>query len=63
MYIKAFDKKGNLLVKEVFLYESTVYQYLKDVYIPKMDTCVLYDSNTDDQIKLVYDINHGGILY
>lgn len=62
MYIKAFDKKGNLLAKEVFLYEKSVYQYLEETYIPNMDTCVLYDSNTGNQIKLVYDKNHGGIL-
>ena len=62
MYIKAFDKKGNLLKKEIFLYEESVYQFLKETYIPDMDTCVLYNSNTGNQIKLVYDKNHGGIL-
>lgn len=62
MYIKAFDKKGNLLKKEVFLREKSVYQYLAETHILNMDTCVLYDSNTNNQIKLVYDKNHGGIL-
>lgn len=62
MYIKAFDKKGKCLKKEVFLYEESVYQFLKDTYIPDMDICVLFDSNTGILIKLVYDINRGGII-
>lgn len=61
MYIKGYDNLGNSLFKAQVNKRNGINYIIKNHIDRFVNLMVLYTSK-GEQIKVVYDVNHGGII-